>query len=100
MTQAPVRVIATFAVQADKLDEFIEAARRTLVAPTRKEAGCVQYDLCQDAADPTRFALVEAWESEGALEAHLAQPSLQAAVTRLAPLAAEAPRVQRLRAVS
>ena len=56
----------------------------------------MQYDLCQDVADPTRFAMIEAWESETVLETHLARESLSAAVARLTPMAAEQPKVARL----
>jgi quinol monooxygenase YgiN len=100
MPKRTVRVIADFAVLPDRVEEFIEAARRTLVAPTRDEPGCLQYDLWQDAADPARFAMVEAWESEEALATHLARESLRAAVARLAPLAAEPPKVRRFRSVA
>ncbi len=94
---APIRVIATFAVRPEYVDDFIAVARATLVEPTRREDGCVQYDLCQDVADPTRFVMIEAWDSEAALEAHLARESLHAAVARLAPMAAEQPKVARFR---
>jgi quinol monooxygenase YgiN len=97
MSDATVRVHASFAVRADQVDAFLEEARRSLVEPTQREPGCLEYDLWQDAADPTRFAMVEAWESAEHLAAHLAQPSLQAAVAKLAPMAAEPPSVQRLR---
>ena len=52
-----------------------------------------------DVTDPTRFAMIEAWESEAVLDAHLARESLRAAVARLAPMAAEQPKVARLRSV-
>ncbi len=96
---AGIRVIATFAVRPEHVDDFIAVARATLVEPARREDGCVQYDLCQDVADPTRFAMIEAWESEAALDAHLARESLRAAVARLAPMAAEQPKVARFRSM-
>jgi len=100
MAQSPIRVVAGFAVKADRVDEFIETARRTLVEPTRTEAGCIAYDLCQDVTDPTRFAMVEAWESDEALAAHLAQTALQDAVKALTPMTAGPPTIQRLRPVT
>jgi quinol monooxygenase YgiN len=100
MASSPIRVVARFAVKPECVDDFIEAARRTLVEPTVGEPGCLLYDLCQDEADPTRFAMVEAWESAEALDAHLAQESLQQAVGALMPMAAEPPQVWRLRSVS
>jgi len=92
-----IRVVATFAVQPDKIDAFLEAAQRALVEPTQGEPGCIEYAIWQDSADSTRFAMLEEWESEEHLAAHLAQPGLQEAVGKLAPLVAEAPTVRRLR---
>jgi len=100
MADGPIRVVARFAVKAERVEAFVEAARRTMVEPTRKEPGCIEYDLCQDAADPTRFAMIETWRDEAALAVHLAQPSLQKAVGALMPLAAEPPTIQRLHSVS
>jgi len=97
---ATIRVIANFAVRSEHVDEFVRVARETLVAPTRREPGCLQYDLWQDAADSTRFAMVETWESAAALDAHLARPTLRIAVDRLTPMAAEAPKVARFRSVA
>jgi quinol monooxygenase YgiN len=100
MADPKIRVVARFAVKPECVDDFIEAARRTMVEPTRKEPGCIEYDLCQDQADPTRFAMIETWEDEASLGAHLAQDSLQSAVAALMPLAAEPPTIQRVRSVS
>jgi quinol monooxygenase YgiN len=43
--------------------------------------------------------MLEAWESEAALAKHLSQPSLQAGLAKLAPMAAGAPSILRLRPV-
>jgi quinol monooxygenase YgiN len=94
-----IRVVARFAVQKDRIDEFKRLAKQTLVTPTVGEPGCLEYELCQDEADPTRFAMIETWESAEALAAHLAQPSLQGAVGKLAPMASEPPTVQRVRPI-
>ncbi len=100
MPDRHARIIAHFAVKPEHSADFIKAIQETLIAPTLKEPGCLQYDLWQDAADPTRFAMVEVWESDEALETHLALPSLQKAVGGLMPMAAERPKVQRFRALS
>lgn len=95
-----IRVVARFAVKPEFVEEFKEAARRTMVEPTVKEPGCLEYDLCQDQADPTRFAMIETWEDQASLAAHLGQESLQKAVGALMHMAAEPPTVQRVRSVS
>jgi quinol monooxygenase YgiN len=100
MSTERVRVIAHFTILADKIEAFIAAARATLVEPTRREPGCLLYDLCQDAAEPTRFALVEEWENAAALQRHLAQPALQAAVAALRPMGASPIEVHHYRSVA
>ena len=99
MADEKIRVVARFAVKPECVGDFIDAARRTMVEPTRKEPGCIEYDLCQDQGDPTQFAMIETWEDEASLGVHLAQESLQAAVGALMPMAAEPPTIQRVRSV-
>jgi quinol monooxygenase YgiN len=42
-----------------------------LVAPSRRERGCLNYDLHQSADDPTLFLFYENWTSREDLEQHL-----------------------------
>lgn len=42
----------------------------SFVAPTRKEEGCLRYDLFVDISDPGKFTFIEEWTSEEALEKH------------------------------
>ena len=48
-----------------------------LLAPTRAEAGCINYDLHQSQTDPALFVFYENWESEGHLETHARSPHIQ-----------------------
>ena len=43
---------------------------RQLVAPTRAEPGCLQYDVHRDAGDPRVFVLWERYADAAALDAH------------------------------
>ena len=47
------------------------------VAPTRAEAGCINYDFHIDAANPCVFVFYENWTDRAALDAHLAMPHLK-----------------------
>ena len=42
---------------------FLEAELRALIGPTRKEEGCLRYDLYRSAEGPPAFLLYEIWES-------------------------------------
>ena len=48
-----------------------------LVAPSRAEAGCINYDLEQFDDDPKIFVLYENWRSKADLDAHFATPYLK-----------------------
>lgn len=53
------------------------------VAPTRAEAGCINYDFHVDGADPCVFVFYENWTDRAALDAHLAMPHLQPLFSQL-----------------
>ena len=57
----------------DKVRETIMA----LVGPTRKEPGCINYDLHQSLDDKSVFMLYENWVSKKDLDEHLAMPYLK-----------------------
>ncbi|MHC8304048.1 putative quinol monooxygenase [Pseudomonas sp. PB3P13] len=57
--------------------EALEQHLRALVEPTRAEAGCGQYDLHQDLANPLAFYMIEQWSSDEALQAHDASAHVQ-----------------------
>lgn len=37
---------------------------------SRKEPGCIRFEVYQSSNDPTRFLLTERWESQAALDVH------------------------------
>jgi len=51
-------------------EPFLEAELRALVSPTRKEDGCLQYDLHRAADGSGSFLLHEVWESKEHHAAH------------------------------
>ncbi len=68
-----LHVIAKSIAKQDKIEET-KKVLTALVDPTRKEDGCVQYDLLQDNANPELFFFTEIWKSNAHLDAHLATP--------------------------
>jgi quinol monooxygenase YgiN len=53
---------------------LLEAELRALVGPTRKEEGCLQYDLHRGADQPGIFLFHEVWESREHHTAHTRTP--------------------------
>ncbi|MFC0226375.1 putative quinol monooxygenase [Serratia aquatilis] len=52
----------------------VDKAVRAMVAPSRSEPGCIQYDLHEEQGHPGAFVFIERWTSEQALKEHMAMP--------------------------
>jgi quinol monooxygenase YgiN len=88
MSMKQVTVLAT--IKAKKgLEETVRNEVLALVAPTRAEAGCLNYDLHQSSDDPATLMLYENWVSREDLDKHLAMPYLQAFLGKVPELLAE-----------
>ena len=55
----------------DGQEMLLEAELRALIAPTRKEEGCLRYDLHRSAEGPFAFLLHEIWETRQHHTAHI-----------------------------
>jgi len=58
----PVAALLEFRFKPDVLDQVPDAVSRTL-AVTRKFDGCQRIDVLVDHEDPSRYLLVEVWDS-------------------------------------
>lgn len=97
MSKTTIRVVARVVAFEDKVEQ-VKSVLRELIEPTRKEEGCLVYELLQNEKDSTDFTFVEEWESQELLNAHLASAHIAKAVSKLNGLLAAAPdiRVYRL----
>jgi quinol monooxygenase YgiN len=71
MNHSTLTVVAMLKAKPGK-DATLKQALLALIAPTRKEPGCVNYDLHQSADDPMCFLFHENWTSKQHLDDHLA----------------------------
>jgi quinol monooxygenase YgiN len=87
-TEAPLVVIAELVAKAGQ-----EKALRDLLVPfaeqSRKEPGCMRYELLEVQSEPGRFLTVETWASKASLDAHMSTPAIKAAVPLLGPILAK-----------
>jgi quinol monooxygenase YgiN len=70
-------IVANIKANPDKV-ELVKAELIKLIAITRAEAGCVNYDLHQDNADPAHFMFYENWDSRALWQTHMSAPHLAA----------------------
>ncbi|WEK47522.1 MAG: putative quinol monooxygenase [Candidatus Andeanibacterium colombiense] len=72
---AKVAVIGQFRLPP----EALEAARPMMarvMAATRAEAGCIEYNYAEDLLDPGLIRVSEVWHSRAHLAAHLTTPHM------------------------
>ncbi|MHC5310981.1 putative quinol monooxygenase [Myroides sp. LJL116] len=48
----------------------VQSVLANMVQETRKEKGCIQYDLHQEINDPNTFIFYEIWADQKALDSH------------------------------
>jgi quinol monooxygenase YgiN len=68
----PFALLVPLRVKAGKQKEF-EAAFAVCIAATKKEPGCLAYELNRDADDPTAYVMYEKFKNVAALVDHLKQ---------------------------
>ena len=76
----------------------MRAVLETLADATRKESGCIQYELLQADDKPELFNTFERWQDRSAADAHMSTPHVVAAFAQAGPLLAAPPDIQHLRA--
>jgi quinol monooxygenase YgiN len=79
-----IKLVVKKFIKEDKVDETIKLFGQ-LVEATRKEEGCIKYELYQDEKDATILAIIEEWESKEALAKHTTSEHF----TRIVPMIAE-----------
>ena len=76
---AKLTIVANIHAKADKI-ALVKAELLKLIATTRGEDGCIQYDLHQDNDTPAHFLFYENWESRELWQNHMNAPHLAAYV--------------------
>jgi quinol monooxygenase YgiN len=85
-------VIATFQARPGKETE-LRAALIGLLAPTRQENGCINYDLHVASDHPGKFLFHENWTSKEHLDVHLQSAHVKALLPRVEELCPAFPEI-------
>src|SRR4029453_16695224 len=92
MNANSLTVLAIVKAQAGKENQ-VRQALLSLVEPSRKDAGCLNYDLHQAAYNPALFMFHENWTGKAHREQPRANPGLQAVLANVAQMVAEPPEI-------
>lgn len=85
MSLTLIAIIRAKPGRADSLQQHLQ----DMLAPSRAEAGCLQYDLHRDIKDPDLIYMIEQWRDETALAEHETTPHFQALLKNSEPDLAE-----------
>lgn len=73
----PLTIVARIEAKKDKVD-LVKSELIKLIEPTRKEQGCLQYDLHQENENPAIFIFYENWENRELWKIHMNNDHLKA----------------------
>ena len=76
MANGPVTVVVRLKAKAGK-EAQVRQELFTLLAPTRAEEGCLNFDMHEDPKDPSLFLFHENWTSEDHLIRHFETPHIK-----------------------
>jgi quinol monooxygenase YgiN len=89
-----IHVIARVRSKEGK-EEALKAVLTGLIAPSRREIACYQYDLLQSTTDRRDFCFVERWDNDAGLNEHAASVHVKRASEQIADLVEAPPEIQR-----
>lgn len=74
---ANLTIVARIEAKKDHVD-LVKSELLKLIEPTRKEEGCLQYDLHQDNDNPAVFLFFEKWTNRELWQIHMNNENLKA----------------------
>lgn len=89
-----LRVIARARAKTEHVAQ-VRDILSALVEPTRRESGCLSYELLQNSSHSADFVFVEKWTSAAAEQAHFAAPHVSAVLQQLVGLLTAEPEICR-----
>jgi len=62
-------------------EAIVEGALKALVVASRRDKGCISYDLFASESTPGTFVTIEKWESQEDIDAHMASSHIADVIT-------------------
>lgn len=89
----PFAILVEFKVKAGKEADF-EAAFKPALAATKKEPGCVAYELNRDPDHPDVYVMFEKFKSVAAIEEHIKAKHTETLLKTVLPMTEGDPKVK------
>jgi quinol monooxygenase YgiN len=89
-----VKIIARISAKTEA-ESLLRKILSDLVVASRKETGCISYELLQDDENPVDFITLELWADDSVAAAHLVTPHVAEAFSKAGDLLAQPPIIHR-----
>lgn len=99
MNDEKIVLVARLKVKDDAVEEAKNLALG-IVADSRTEEGCINYDVHQAIDDETVFIWHETWKDKAALDAHFEFPYFKEFFEKAGKIAAEEPQITLTKMIS
>ena len=94
-----IKVTARNFVKEECLEEYLTVTKELVEKTNVLDPGCIRYELCRDVSDPLRFVMLEEWENQESLDAHMKAAHFVGLVPKLGPLCSKPAELTRLEKV-
>jgi len=84
-----MKIIAVHSKAKPEKRNKLIALCKSMIAPSRAEAGCISYTFFQDITDENKFFFYEEWKDQTAIDFHFATPHFLAFQKQFAALLSE-----------
>lgn len=81
---------ASFFIKEDQRENFLSDTKE-LISETRKEEGCLAYNLYESLEERNAFIMVELWKDQAAINNHNQSSLLQTFISKVADYSIKAP---------
>lgn len=76
-----IKIVAKNYIKTDKIEEFIELAKKLVQETVKNDKGCIHYELFQEQSNQQILTIIEEWEDLDALNQHSMSPHFKEAVS-------------------
>jgi quinol monooxygenase YgiN len=80
-----ILILGRLRIAPENHDRFLQMAQE-VIPHERQKPGCVGFDIWRDVSDPNVFLMLERWQDQAALDAHLNSDDYARSEERLSAL--------------
>jgi len=86
-----IKVIAQDFIKPECVEGYLAIVEELVAATNANDAGCIKYELCRNVNEPQRFFMLEEWENQESLDAHMNSAHFTTLIPKMAGMTTNPP---------